>query len=256
MGDHRTARVMFQLIAYVTAYAAASMICFNGVFRAGALDADAAVGMRALLATAGLWAAVQVLVVVVPIEPLMVPLYVVAQIVGFATIGAWLYFCSAYTGRTIHQRPRYWAAWLLAYAAVATAKITQPIHGVYVESTVATEPFLHLAVGPGAVYWTILAAAYVLAGVGFYWIVAPIVRADPPTKPLSLPFAALLVPAVPTAISLLRPELLLPLNYEPLGIAAFAVGMLFVFDRSFLDAHASIINDVEADTRSTTGGVE
>jgi len=62
-------------------------------------------GFAALLVTSGGWAAAQVGFLLAPGADLKVAFHVVGLVVGFSTTGAWLYFCSAYSGRTMHRDP-------------------------------------------------------------------------------------------------------------------------------------------------------
>ncbi|WP_178917301.1 histidine kinase N-terminal 7TM domain-containing protein [Natronomonas gomsonensis] len=225
---------------YVVAFGAAATACFAAVYRAGWLATDeASIGLRALLVTTGLWSVVQTLVLLAPSESLMLPLYLVGQAVGFASVGAWLYFCSAYTGRSLHRQSRYWLAGLSTYAVVTTIKLTQPIHGAYVDTRLATEPLRYLIVEPGVLYWGFLALAYALAGVGFYWLYELFARTERSTNGLALLVGTTALPAVPTVLSFLRPRQLIPMHYEPLGMALFAFGALYLVHPTFFEVHDS-----------------
>jgi hypothetical protein len=226
-------------LVYVVAFGTAATACFAAVYRAGWLATDeACVGLRALLVTVGLWSVIQTLVFLAPSEPLMLSLYLVGQAVGFASVGAWLYFCSAYTGRSLHRQSRYWWAGLSTYAVVSTVKLTQPIHGAFVDTRLATEPLRYLVVEPGVLYWSFLALSYALAGVGFYWLYELFARTERSTRGLSLLVASTALPAVPTVLSLFRPRQLIPMHYEPLGVALFAFGALYLVHPTFFELHA------------------
>ncbi|WP_370515827.1 histidine kinase N-terminal 7TM domain-containing protein, partial [Halapricum sp. CBA1109] len=165
---NRRARVI-ERVSYAAVFGATALVCAVAVYRAGWLRTDdASVGLRALLVIVGLWSAVQSAQFLAP-DSLLEPLYLLGQVTGFASVGAWLYFCSAYTGRQYHRQRRYWIAGLATYGTVTAVKLTQPIHRSYVETRVVGDPFRYLLVDPEPLYWAVLLGAYLLAAVGFYW---------------------------------------------------------------------------------------
>ncbi|MFC7115059.1 hypothetical protein ACFQH2_08980 [Natronoarchaeum sp. GCM10025703] len=85
-------------------FAAAAILCFLALLRARKVtDRDTRIGLMGLLTTSGCWSLSYVGYFVLPTDELTNIIYVLGLTVGFATVGWWLYFCSAYTGRTYHQ---------------------------------------------------------------------------------------------------------------------------------------------------------
>ena len=228
---------MIERVSYAAAFGATALICVVAVYRAGWLRTDdASVGLRALLVIVGLWSAVQSAQFLAP-DSLLEPLYIVGQVTGFASVGAWLYFCSAYTGRQYHRQRRYWIAGLATYGAVSTIKLTQPLHRSYVETRVVADPFRYLLVDPEPLYWAVLSGAYLLSAVGFYWLFELLSGAERSTAGVGIFVSAAGLASLPTVLSLFRPRLLAPVNYEPLGVAVFAFGVLYLVESTFLAVH-------------------
>ncbi|PSP53412.1 histidine kinase, partial [Halobacteriales archaeon QH_7_68_42] len=83
---------------YVLAFGLAALGCFGTLARARRIeDRDTRRGLVGLLASSGGWAAFQLALLVVERPAVKYLAYEVSLVVGLATVGAWLYFCSAYT---------------------------------------------------------------------------------------------------------------------------------------------------------------
>jgi len=220
-------------VAYVIAFGIAGTVCLLSVARARRIDdPDTRRGLVALLATSGGWAFINVAFLVVPSRELKIATYILGLIVGLSTVGPWLYFCSAYTGRSLHRDSTYRRAAVVAFAAVVLLKVTNPIHGVYFSSQLSATPFPHLAVTPGIVHWVILGIAYLLAAVGYFMLFELFSGVGHDARPLAV-LAALAALPVVLDIAALTSPLLLELNYEPLGVAAFGAGVVFLYLENF-----------------------
>ena len=87
-------------LAYVGAFGAAAVACFAGVPRAASIEhVTTRRGLVALLVASGAWASAHVGFLVAPTTGLTLAFHYAGLIIGFGTVGPWLYFCSAYTGR-------------------------------------------------------------------------------------------------------------------------------------------------------------
>jgi len=214
---------------YVAVFFVAALACLAGLSRVGRVeDPGTRRGLAALLVTSGGWAAAQAGFLVVPSTELKVAAYTGGLIFGLATVGAWLYFCSAYTGRAFHRNPTVRRVALGVFLAVVAVKVTNPVHGIYFGVEQASAPFPHLAVDHHTLHWVVMGTAYALAAVGYFMLFELLGQTGYDTRPLlalvavtGLPVAADVVGASTSAL----PEL----SYESLGVAAFAVGVLFVF---------------------------
>jgi len=105
----------------------AALTCFASLTRLHHItDSDTRQGLWALLLTSGGWAAAHVGFLVSPTTSLKLGWYTLGLVLGLAAVGAWLYFCSAYTGRTYHRNPTYRRLAIAVYIALVAVKVTNP----------------------------------------------------------------------------------------------------------------------------------
>jgi hypothetical protein len=134
-------------VGYALMFVAAAVGCAAGVVRARDVeDAETRRGLVVLLATSGGWAASHAALLALPTEALKTAVYLFGLILGFSTVFAWLYFCSAYTGRTYHRRTAYRWARVALYLGVVAVKVTNPLHHLYFTTGFVSAPFAHLAI--------------------------------------------------------------------------------------------------------------
>ncbi|MFC4405857.1 sensor histidine kinase [Haloarchaeobius iranensis] len=221
-------------IGYVLAFTVATVATLGSVPRARTIDHEGTRrGLVGVLVASGLWAATHAAFVALPPgEPARV-VYIGGLAVGFSTVFAWLYFCSAYTGRDLHRDPVLRRVGLGTYLAVVLVKLTNPLHGYYFTVEPVSTPFSHLAVQQGVLHWVATGLSYVLAGVGLFMLFERFRDANYDTRGVS---GLVALTAVPVAADLLgyATPVLLDVIYAPLGVAAFAVGVLYVYDDRFL----------------------
>ena len=219
---------------YVLAFSLAAIVCFVAIPRALAINAadDTRDGLVALVAVSGVWAALQVGYLAAPTPSLQYGFYVAGLVVGLATVGPWLYFCSAYTGRSLHSEPIYQRIAIVGYLLIVAIKLTNPIHGHYFTATPATTPFTHLMIDHGTLHWLAMGLSYALATVGIFMLFELFAQVDYDTRP----FVGLVgLTALPVAFDILgsiSPRVI-DMSYSALGVAAFAVGVLFVYTDRF-----------------------
>ncbi|WP_353633817.1 histidine kinase N-terminal 7TM domain-containing protein [Halobacterium sp. NMX12-1] len=221
-------------LAYVVAFGAAVLGCAVGVRRAlGVADADTRRGLVGVVAGSGGWALFELAFLVAPSAFLKYVAYDLSLVVGLSTVGAWLYFCSAYTGRSFHREPRYRHAAVATYVSIVAVKLTNHVHGLYFTTTAVDAPFPHLAIQHGTIHWLVAGLSYALVAVGFFMLFELFLEADYDTRPLG---ALVGVTALPVALDVVgfASPLLVDINYEPLGVAAFALGVLYVYEEEFL----------------------
>ncbi|QZX98774.1 histidine kinase N-terminal 7TM domain-containing protein [Halobaculum rubrum] len=195
-------------------------------------------GLTALLAFSGLWATFQAGRLVAPAPENKIVFYILGLIVGLATVGAWLYFCSAYAGRSYHRRRLFRIAGLAVFGAIVSIKITSPIHGLYFTTAYATSPFPHLRIQFGAMHWVVTVLAYALAAVGFYLLFDLFRNSEYATSRLAFLVGIAGLPVVLDLIGFLGRDVILTLNYEPVGVGLFALGVLYVADGTFIRVRA------------------
>jgi signal transduction histidine kinase len=219
--------------AYAAAFGAAALACFASLLGLSRIEsADTRRGFAALLAASGVWAAAELGVLTAPSQSVGSAFHIVGLLAGFTAVGAWLYFCSAYSGRTLHRDPRYRRAAVVVFLAVASVKVTNPLHSIYFTTGWATEPFPHVAVRSGTIHWVVAGLAYALSAVGYFMLLELFEQTSLDTRPLTALAALTALPVGFTVAGQTIPELV-KVAYEPLGVAAFAVGALFVFAGSF-----------------------
>ncbi len=213
---------------YIAVFAAAVLGCFLSLPRLRRVNGrDTRRGLIALVGTSGAWAAAQLGFLVAPTTPLKLGSYVVGLVSGFAAVGAWLYFCSAYTGRSYHRNASYRRLALVVFALVVSVKITNPLHRAYFTTTAHTTPFPHLSVQTGALHWAAMGLSYALAFVGFFMLFELFTAVDYDTRPLAALVGLTGLPVVFDIVGYATPYLI-DMTYEPLGVAVFATGVAFV----------------------------
>ncbi|WP_248516262.1 sensor histidine kinase [Salinarchaeum laminariae] len=218
---------------YVLAFGLSAVVCFAIVPKArSVVDADSRRGLIWLLLLCGGWAAAHVGFLLAPFRELQVAFYVLGLVSGFAAIGAWIYFCSAYTGRTYHRRSGFRLGALALFLAVVALKVSNPIHGLYFSASPATEPFAHLAVQHGTLHWLAMGLAYALASVGYFMLLERFLTVGQDTRPLIALVGLTGLPLLADLAGLLSPRLI-DMTYEPVGVAAFAVGVLYLYLEEF-----------------------
>ena len=223
-------------LGYALLFGVTALTCLGTIPRAldRLDDSDTRVGLVALLATSGLWASVYVgrLLSVAPM--LQLAFYVLGLVAGLASVGAWLYFCSAYAGKSLHERPLFRRLAVFAFAVVVAVKLTSPVHGLYFSATPTTDPFPHLMIRLGVIHWIVTGLAYALSAVGFYILFEAFQGSTHATSRLKLLAALAGLPVVFDLLSYSGVGPILTLNYEPIGVGLFAVGALYVADGSFV----------------------
>jgi signal transduction histidine kinase len=220
-------------VAYALLFAVTGLVCTVGAVRAGRIeDGDTRYGLVGLLATSGGWAGSHALLLVVPSAGLKTTVYLVGLILGFSTVFAWLYFCSAYTGRTYHRRPAVRRAAVALYVAVFVVKVTNPIHHLYFTTAVVSTPFPHLAIRQGLFHWIVTGLSYLLAGVGMFALFETFVESGYDATPLAGLVALAGLPVGLDIVGYVTP-LLLNMIHAPLGVAGFVLGVLFVYEDRF-----------------------
>jgi len=220
-------------VAYTGAFTMTGLACLLALVRARGVEADAVRrGLVGLLGTTSAWALLKVVYFVAP-DPIRRPAYTAGLVFGFATVWAWLYFCSAYSGRTYHEDRTLRLLGGGFFAAVVAVKLTNPIHGLYFETSVQTTPFNYLAIEHGIFHWTVTGLSYVLAGIGIFMLFELYHNSGYDTRPLGLLTVLLGLPVVFDIVGFVT-DSLIEVIYAPLGVAMFVLGALFVYERRFL----------------------
>ncbi|MFW5978277.1 MAG: histidine kinase N-terminal 7TM domain-containing protein, partial [Halohasta sp.] len=227
-------------VAYMGLFFLSGIACLLAIPRAKTFDdAEIRHGLVGLLATTGLWSLLKTGFFIIP-DPFREATYILGLISGFATVWAWLYFASAYTGRRLHTNTTLRRLGAGVFLTVVALKITNPIHGRYFTTTEAATPFQHLAINHGLIHWASTGLAYVLAAVGLFMIFELYVESEYDTGPLGILTGLLALPVVLDLVAIATP-VLIDFIYAPVGVAAFAIGTLYVFDDQFLAVRTAVL---------------
>ena len=218
---------------YLLVFGAAAVASFGTIGRAKRISNDGTRrGLVALLGTSGLWAALHVGYLAAPTPNLQYGFYTAGLVVGLSTVGPWLYFCSAYTGRTLHRNPTYQRVAIGGYLLIVAVKLTNPFHGLYFTARPVTTPFPHLLIDHHVFHYVAMGVAYALAVVGIFMLFELFVQVDYDTRPFGVLVGLTALPVVLDIAGSVSPRLL-DLSYSALGVAIFAVGVLVIYIEEF-----------------------
>ncbi len=221
------------LLAYVLAFGVATVLCFAAIPRARRVAHEGTRrGLVWLLVASGAWAATHVAFLIAPTVELKLAAHYAGLVVGLAAVGPWLYFCSAYTGRAFHRSIALRRVAAAGFLAILVVKFTNPIHGYYFRTAMVEAPFPHLTVVNGPAHWLVMGLAYALSAVGYFMLLELFWQVGHDTRPLAALIAVSSLPVVLDVAGAASP-LLLDITYEPLGVAAMAVGLLYVYLEDF-----------------------
>lgn len=221
---------------YVAVFAGTTGACAVALRRAIRIeDRETRLGFVGLLVGSGGWAGLLTGFLLASDSGVAYALYSLSLVVGLTTIGAWLYFCSAYTGRSFHTSPLYRRLAVGLYLGIVVIKLTNPLHGLYFTTEVTTMPFTHLTIQHGLVHWIITGISYVFAGIGFFMLYELFLEADYDTRPLASLVGVTALPVVFDIAGFASP-MVIDINYEPIGVAIFAIGTVYFFSDRFFAA--------------------
>jgi signal transduction histidine kinase len=231
-------------LAYVLAFGGAAVVAFASVGRARRIDdPDTRRGLVALLVTSGAWAASHVGFIAAPTEWIAIAFYEAGLIVGLAAVGPWLYFCSAYTGRSLHRNRMVRRIALAGFLVIVAVKVANPVHQLYFTTEFVSTPFPHTTIHNGMLHWLVMGLSYALSTVGFFMLFELFSQVSYRTRPLAVLVGIAGLPLLLDVAGFASPALL-DITYEPIGVAAFAVGILFVYLERFRTVRVAGERDV------------
>lgn len=219
-------------VAHVVLFALSALICLASIPQARKIQhRGTRDGFVVLLLTVGVWAIGYVGYLIAPLDSVKLAFYLLGISSAFVSVGAFLYLCAAYTGRPPRQMP-YRRVVSGIFLLTIFLKLTNPVHHLFFTTTWATDPFPHLAVQHKPLYWIFLGLSYAIIAVGFFMLLERLYHTGTDTRPLVV---LLGMTGLPAGVTILAEQIpaLLPLMYEPPGVAVFAVGTLFVYFHQF-----------------------
>jgi signal transduction histidine kinase len=220
-------------LGYLLLFGIGALLCFVSLARVKQVEnRDTRIGLAALLIISGTWSVGHLGYLAAPTEGLRHGFYLLGLVVGLSAVGPWLYFCSAYTGRSLHQNRRIrWTA-VIIYLGIVSVKLTNPIHQFYYVTEPVTQPFPHLQITHQSIHWLVMGLAYALATIGFFMLFELFYKTDYDVTPLAGLVALTALPVGLDIAGSVSP-LVLELTYSPLGVAAFSTGVMFVYADRF-----------------------
>jgi len=220
------------LIGHIIIFALSAIACVATIPQARKIQHPGTrEGLVAFLGSVALWSGGYIGYLIAPTRPGKLAFYILGFVFAFVAVGAWLYFCAAYTGRPPRQAP-FRNLILGTFLLFTVLKITNPLHNLYFTTEWVTEPFPHLVIHHGLLYWIVLGLSYAAIAVGFFVLMERFYHTGSDSRPLVVLVGLSGLPAVATIIGG-HVDWLLPLMYEPPGVALFAVGTLFFYRQRF-----------------------
>ncbi|PSQ58467.1 MAG: hypothetical protein BRD27_06280 [Bacteroidetes bacterium QH_10_64_19] len=141
-------------LTYLLVFGGAALACLVGAWRARYIsNRGVRRGLVGLLLTSAAWATAHVGMLLSGPPWLKTVFYKAGLVVGFGTVWAWLWFCSAFSGRTLHRRRGPQAVAGTLFTLVTLTKLTNAWHGMYFSTGTVAEPFFHLTIDHGVLYW-------------------------------------------------------------------------------------------------------
>jgi PAS domain S-box-containing protein len=217
---------------YLIAFVVATAACLGAAWRARSVTrGDTRRALVAFFSVSGAWAASYIGFLLSSSALEKHIFYQLSLIVGFAAVFAWLWFCSAYSGRSLHRNRKVQGFALAVYLIVTALKVTNPWHGLYY-GLEPTGGAFGLVVTHETLYWVVMSVAYALSAAGYLMIYELFLKAEASVAPLAALTGLTALPAALNVIGHVEPSLL-DITHEPLGVAVFAIGLLFAYETQF-----------------------
>ncbi|GAB3322971.1 PAS domain-containing protein [Haloplanus rallus] len=213
---------------YVVVFSLAGLVCLGALLGVRTLShADIRRGLAGLFLLNGVWALLMAIRLLLPTLSSKRVVYLFGLIAGIGTVFAWLYFASAYSGRQYHRSRSLRLVAVAVFSSIVLIKVTNPIHGAYMQMRIVTEPFHHARVTHFAPHWLVTGFSYTVSGLGFWFLFDSFADADTRPTALYLLVSVTALPLVPYIAAYYHEGPVLLLNYEPIGIAIFALGVFW-----------------------------
>ncbi|WP_263807940.1 MULTISPECIES: sensor histidine kinase [Salinibacter] len=217
---------------YLLAFVAATAACLGAALRARSIPSpETRQALTWFFSGSAVWAGAYVGFLLVGSAFEKHLFYQLSLIVGFGTVFAWLWFCSAYSGRGLHRSLKVQQFAAAVFVIVTALKVTNPLHGLYYGLEPVGGAF-GLVVTHETLYWVVMAVAYALSAAGYLMIFEFLLEAEAKVLPLGVLTGLTALPAAFNVIGHVEPALL-DITHEPLGVAVFAIGLLFAYETQF-----------------------
>ncbi|MCS3629251.1 PAS domain S-box-containing protein [Salinibacter ruber] len=224
---------MTAYFGYLLAFVLATAACLGAAWRARSVvpDPETRQALTWLFSGSAAWALAYVGFLLVGPALWKHLFYQASLIVGLSVVFAWLWFCSAYSGRGLHRSRKVQQFAAAVFVIVTALKVTNPLHGLYY-GLEPTGGAFGLVVTHETLYWVVMSVAYALSAAGYLMLLEVFLKAGARTGPLAALTGLTALPAALNVIGHVEPALL-DITHEPLGVAVFAVGLLFAYETQF-----------------------
>ncbi|MCS4060641.1 histidine kinase N-terminal 7TM domain-containing protein, partial [Salinibacter ruber] len=166
-------------LGYLFAFIAGAAACLGAAWRARSVvpDPETRQALTWLFSGSAVWAGAYVGFLLVGSAVGKHLFYQASLIVGFSVVFAWLWFCSAYSGRGLHRSLKVQQFAAAVFVIVTALKVTNPLHGLYY-GLEPTGGAFGLVVTHETLYWVVMAVAYALSAAGYLMIFEFLLEAE------------------------------------------------------------------------------
>lgn len=212
-----------------------SIICYASISQVRTLDLsdDADLGLKSLLFMSGSWCLIQTIYLLSTDTMILETIYIISLTMGLVTVACWLYFCSAFSGFAYHKSRNLRILMILLVVSITSLKVTNPIHGLYFDANVVSDPITHIAIETNILYAIVTTISYILCGFGIYMLYkGRELRRNKVSYGFVFLLSVVLLPAlltIGTHTGVLYPMIPM-LYYDPIGVGFLAVSLVIYSD--------------------------
>lgn len=236
--------------AFAVVFGLSAVVCLISLGPARHIDdTETRQGLMWLLGLTAAWAGAHVGYLLGPSRAIQELAFVSGLVIGLAAVGPWLYFCSAYTGRTLHRRRSIQLGAIAFYLVIVGIKVTNAWHGWYYTAVDAPTSGSTVVFQANALHWAVMAVSYLLAVLGMFMLFELFAQIRQGRGGLYMVVGLAGLPARLDIGAALTPQIP-DLTYSSIGVAAFAVGVCWIYLDRFQAArrtgeadHPSIVVD-------------
>lgn len=228
---------------HILLFALTAITCFASFFFISNVHSKhVKYSLTLLIGLSGTWAGLQVLLFVFPNQTINYWVTIIGLIIGLATVISWLHFASAFTGNTYHKDPIIRIVGLFVFIGVSIVKLTNHIHGQYFIQRVTESGVLILELQ--LMYWGTLIGTYFIASIGFFLVVSMLIRETEINKLQNVFLFSVIFTPILLRFLGHQTNVLLPLSYEPVGVALFILFVTVISRKPFLTMRNTAQNEL------------
>lgn len=235
----------YQSTLMAALFALTSGVCFSSVFRTNRITTKSVrLYFRSLLVLTGFWALSVSIQLLAPFR-WKITMFMFGLVFGLSTVFAWILFVLEYTGSDIHRKKEFQYVALATFILILCVKLTNAIHGQYFSYQIVSNPFTHLSVNRGPIHYIVTSLSYLVSFYGFARMYKMYQDSQYNTLYLRILLLVMFIPGIIEVSSYVFKDLfILSLPHEPLGVAVFAIGSLFLLNDTFSNIKKSSKKDL------------